>query len=107
MPYRRNQQIYRRHPYFSMMSKPTGPVHDDAQDELKAIAGIPLPNEAEIPYEKPDDEKRKAKKTNILDFFKNHIKVEDIILVGLIFLLIEEGIEDELLLLVLVFLLLG
>lgn len=46
-------------------------------------------------------------KNSILDIFKGRIRIDDIILLGLIFILINEGIQDEILLIVLVYLFLS
>lgn len=106
MPYRRNQYPFRRYPYFSAMPRPARPANDNIPDTISEIASIPLPNEVELPSGRPAYEKRDFRMPDIFGYLKKRIKLEDIILIGLIFLLIEEGIEDELLLLILVFLLL-
>ncbi|MCX7747884.1 MAG: hypothetical protein N2645_13495 [Clostridia bacterium] len=76
---------------------------------IKEIEKIPLPTEDENThlnqYEKNN---RFGKKSNsILEVLKNRIHVEEIILIGLIFLILDERIEDEFLLIILVYLLLN
>lgn len=114
MPYKRDQQMFRRYPYFNAMPRPFEPVLDDTSDSLgdfreamEEASSIPLPNEVELPTERPTDERRSLRIPDIFDFLRKHIQLEDIIIIGLILILIAEGVEDELLLLILVYLLLG
>ena len=65
---------------------------------------IPLPNEEEDAVEKQST--RHTQKPSIISFFKERIHIEEIILLGLIFVLLDEGIDDDLLLIVLVYILL-
>ena len=66
---------------------------------------IPMPNEMESSYGHWID-KKIPWFNNILEFVREHVKVEELILVGLILLLLEESIEDELLLIMLIYILL-
>ena len=74
---------------------------------VESNSDIPLPNETEI--SEPSDMPEFRGKTNLFNFIRTKIHFEEIVLIGLIILLIDEGItclEDELLLVVLIFLLL-
>lgn len=85
------------------------PIHNGKNPDVsntsdyQNINFIPLPNEPEKTsgYQKHD-----ARISNPFSFLTERIKLEEIILIGLIFLLFEEGIQDEFLLLVLVYILL-
>ena len=68
--------------------------------------GIPLPNEPEgVPAHGPV--KRKAPvPARIAAFIREHIKIEEIILIGLIILMLDESMEDDLLLIILIYILL-
>ncbi len=79
--------------------------HEDSlPQELK---DIPLPNlDSESPCQNPS----RRWNNNIpspLQFLHNNIGIEEIIILGTIFLLIEESIEDEILLIILIYLLLA
>lgn len=66
-----------------------------AADTLKYLSDIPLPNEKQA--------ESKMRALPILDILKDNIFLDDIILIGLIILLVGEGVEDDLLLIMLVF----
>lgn len=67
---------------------------------------IPMPNEREG-FKHPLSKGKGLPGVNsILDFIKVHIRVEEIILIGLIILLLDESIEDDFLLIILVYILL-
>jgi hypothetical protein len=78
--------------------------HDVNVESLKTIDDIPLPNNIENP---PDSLKLRQSKPSspFLSFLKNRITIEEIILIGVIFILIQEGVEDEFLLLMLLYIL--
>ncbi|HHV60862.1 MAG TPA: hypothetical protein GXX49_11355 [Clostridiaceae bacterium] len=72
------------------------------------IENFPLPNEAEVeavdtkePVSKP------VRSSSLLSFLTHKIGMEEIILIGLIFLLLEESIKDDILLLILIYLLIA
>ncbi len=68
--------------------------------------GIPLPNEKEI-QQKSDSETRKGLSLpNIIRYIQSHIKIEELILLGLIVLMLDESFEDDLLLIILIYILL-
>lgn len=67
---------------------------------------IPLPNEREG-FKHPWSKGKGLSGLNgVLDFLREHIRVEEIILIGLIILLLDESIEDDFLLIILVYILL-
>jgi len=72
----------------------------------KGLDDIPLPTEIEDATDITRDSRR-PKKPSLLDTLKSKIKLEEIILLGLIFLLFEEGIDDEFLLILLIYILLA
>jgi len=92
--------LYKRHPYTNKQYS----HFDIASEEKENTNRIPLPNEEES--SEGTDETRKLHKPSILDFFKNHIRLEEIILLGIIFVLLDEGIDDEFLLIILIYILL-
>ncbi len=67
---------------------------------------IPLPNERES-YKYPWGKSNGPNGLNgVLNFLREHIRIEEIILVGLIILLLDESLEDDFLLIILVYILL-
>lgn len=102
MPYRRWPVSNRRY----MQRSPSALIGNDtalAGDTIK-VERIPLPNEDET-GESIAISRGKVHKPSILDFIRN-IGIEEIILIGLIIILLNEGIEDEFILLMLVYILL-
>ena len=109
MIYRRNAFKPRKYTNFnSSQATYNDSITEYPKDNsVENTSDIPLPNETEIP--EPPDMSEVRGKTNLFHFIKTKIHFEEIILIGLIILLIDEGItclEDELLLVVLIFLLL-
>ncbi|NLV35521.1 MAG: hypothetical protein GXY17_02460 [Clostridiaceae bacterium] len=110
MPYRRPMtgtkkyisQFYNPIPSYSM-NYSGAPLNKE-----KTFFGIPLPNEKEA----PGINGANACKTftsplyAITRFIQKNIKIEEIILIGLIILLLDEAFEDDLLLIALVYILL-
>ena len=96
MTYRRNPYMNRRFPH----AEPP-----PAETPVK-LQNIPLPNEDE---ETADSEPKpqRSSRPSILDFFRDRIHLEEIIILGLIFVLMQEEIDDDILLLLLVYILLG
>ncbi len=68
----------------------------------KTIERIPLPNEIEA-FPENSNEQRSSGLLSIFNTLKKRIGIEEIILLGLIFILLEEGIDDEFLLILLVY----
>lgn len=68
---------------------------------------IPFPNEAEnnIQTEKLTDDTSESRAKPIFNVFSKNFFIDDIILLGLIVLLLMEGLEDIVLLIVLIYLL--
>lgn len=103
--------IYRRDPRFRRYSASVGenvPQPSDYEDDKsrsipKAIDSIPLPNEKdETAFPDLQEISRKTSRPGI---FTQRIQADEIILLGLIFLLIEEHIDDDFLLIILIYLL--
>ena len=107
MPYRRNPQMFRRylHSETTQKSGDTANIKYDA-DTPEKLQGIPMPNESED-APGPDCSPPKVGRPSFLDFIKSRIHIEELILLGLIFLLFEEGIDDDLFLILLIYILLA
>jgi hypothetical protein len=107
MPYRRNPFANRK--YFHT-EEPAAVIEQSKiqsyPDQPARLESIPMPNEAD---ENTDvtPEMRKSGRLSIIDFFKNRIRLEEIIIFGLIFILLQEEVEDELLLILLIYILIG
>lgn len=91
--------VYRRYPYVPRNNNTA------SAKAPEVVSRFPLPNEKD--FETMD---RKAGvsvpgKTSFLESIFNRIGMEEIILIGLILLLLEEGIQDELLLIILFYIL--
>ncbi|MGI6778564.1 MAG: hypothetical protein ACOX7R_11320 [Acetivibrionales bacterium] len=98
--------LYRRYPYYSKRHS-----HYNIDSEEKETSGsIPLPNEEEpikeINETREIEEVQERYRPSLLDFIKKHIHLEEIILLGLIFILLDEGIDDDFLLIMLIYILL-
>lgn len=97
--YRRPASRYKRAPYAKK--------RDEEQEELPVVVeseDIAMPNEAEIPALHLSDsgtDNMSAFRLLGHDFF-----LDDIILIGLLLILIQENVQDELLLIVIVYILL-
>ena len=100
MLYRNQPSTYRKY----IRPKAGASLNANKEDAIKDISDIPP-----LPNEKEDDSSPSESNRNLgfIDIFKNRIFLDDIILVGLIFLLLHEGVEDEFLLIILVYLLLA
>lgn len=107
MNYRRVPR-FRRYPYI-------GPDLETAQtktvdlesiengSDKNAVLTIPMPNENENSAPVNPGQVRNHKPLSLDSFIKN-IHADDIILLGLIFILIQEKLEDEFLIIVLIYL---
>ncbi|HHV99292.1 MAG TPA: hypothetical protein GXX36_06935 [Clostridiaceae bacterium] len=109
MVYRRPPHPYRRFAYqgidYSPKIKEDNSFEPAGIETLKEVRDIPLPTEVEEPV----TQSRMVPRFRIgyfLDNLRKRIGIEEIILIGLILLLIEERIEDELLLIIFLYLLL-
>ena len=106
MPYRRPQQNTKKFlPPFNGI-KADNPANTVETGYHKDFLYIPMPNERET----TNNYWKKNKKTSgfpaVLDFIREHIKIEELLLIGLIFLLFDDSIEDDFLLIMLVYILL-
>lgn len=109
MPYKRPLHSFKKYtspfyspsPSYSMNS--TGvPIHKD-----KDFFGIPLPNEMEaLPDYAAEKRKGFSPLSGIIHYIQRNVKIEEIILLGLIVLMLDESIEDDLLLIILIYILL-
>lgn len=109
MLYKRNPQRQRRYGYQNPAANQSAytTTQKAEVEAIKTIEDIPLPNELESPSDF-SPEYRSPGIPSIINFFKERIHLEEIILIGVIFLLLDEGInglEDEFLLIMLVFVL--
>jgi hypothetical protein len=108
MLYRRRPQIIRRYP---RPASEMGPANFngslDSLDNSVKIQDIPLPNKAEDADNSSYSPRKAHNILSIIDFLKDNIHMEEIILLALIFILIQEKVEDEFLLIFLIYILLG
>jgi hypothetical protein len=106
MPYQNNPFRHRRYTYpdNNLLTNEPFTNNDISTESIKVSADIPLPNNKEN-AQGSINQKRGMSPSSIINFFKNKITIEEIILIGVIFVLLEEGIEDEFLLLMLVYIL--
>jgi len=105
MPYRRYPPAgYRRH---ISQDQEAGPVPGRDSIKLKdldEIVSIPPPNKMDSTPVRGFTHHH-SKTPSFLNFFKGRIKVDEIILLAIIFLLLDEGINDEFLLIILIYIL--
>lgn len=108
MPYKRNlRPIYRRYPYYSYANREKNAEEELLPDGMKKISEIPLPNEVETPQKSQNPHMYRTGISSILSSLARNIRVEDIILIGLILLILDEGFEDDFLLFMLIFIFFG
>jgi hypothetical protein len=107
MIYRKQPSGARRYPQYSSEPSSKRDYNDDSGliYSSERLEDIPLPNEPENTA-RSENSPSERKGLFFLDIFKDKIHIEEIILVGLIFFLLNEGIEDELLILLLIYILL-
>jgi hypothetical protein len=106
MPYKRpvhNSKKYTS-PFYS--PKPSYSMNASGLPPHKDFFGIPLPNEKEAFHGHIAGKKKVPGLAGILEFVREHIKIEELILIGLIILILDESIEDDLLLIALIYILL-
>lgn len=106
--------LYRRNPYANrkyVHAEEPAAVTEQGKiqsypDQSVKLESIPMPDEAD---ENTDitPGMRKSGRLSIIDFLKNRIRLEEIIIFGLIFILLQEEVEDELLLILLIYILIG
>lgn len=109
MPYKRpvqNQKKYLSPFYvpnpFNSMNAAAGSSHHREKD----FFGIPLPNEKEVIAGYAAERRRPSPISGIIRYIRKHVTIEELILVGLIVLMLDEALEDDLLLIILVYILL-
>lgn len=104
MPYRNNPFNPRKYTNSALLHNESHTNQGIHTDTIKITDDIPPPNNIE---NTSGSLNRKQTKTpfSLFNFFKDKITIEEIILIGVIFILLEEGVEDEFLLLMLVYIL--
>ncbi len=110
MNYRRVPR-FRRYPSIrpdsgTMQDNNTNIGNTENENPKMEIESIPMPNEKEISISADPESTRNNKPMFLNNFIKN-IHADDLILLGLIFILIQENLEDEFLIIVLIYLLIA
>lgn len=105
MPYKRANQGAKKFLPSYGYKKPDNHGAQDAGYGGDFIS-IPLPNEEEGPRFPWSSGTGLPSLNRIIGFLREHITLEEIILIGLIILLLSESLEDELLLIILIYILL-
>jgi hypothetical protein len=97
------ERVYRRRSYPARKSiQKSGEIIET----IKHNDDIPLPNKREDNNEVQNaGEAAQRQKTSIFAFLRKNIHFEEIILIALIFILLDEGIDDEFLLIILIYIL--
>ncbi|HHW49010.1 MAG TPA: hypothetical protein GXX14_10405 [Clostridiaceae bacterium] len=104
MSYRRYPQLNRRYYHQNEREKrePSNEFFTPANIDISGtIDDIPLPTD----MEETEFDLKNASRPSFLDFIKRRIHIEELILLGLIFLLLGEGIGDEILIILLLYIL--
>ncbi len=106
MPYKRplhNPKKYMS-PFYS--SSPSYSMNTSGSPQHEDFFGIPLPNEKEALPEYTEKKRAIPTLPGIIHYLQQHVKIEEIILIGLIILLLDESIDDDFLLIILIYILL-
>jgi len=109
MQYRRYPPERRKSVQADAAPSPAGAFVDESinLNDLNEIVNIPPPNKAEnVPVVEKSAPLRSFR-PSFVNILKNRLKIDDIILLGIIFILLSEGLEDDFLLLLLVYILLA
>ncbi len=106
MPYKRPVHNSKKYTFPFYSPKPSYSMNASAPLLHKDFFGIPLPNEKEAYPGHFAGKKKIPALTGILEFVREHIKIEELILIGLIILMLDESIDDDLLLVILIYILL-
>lgn len=110
MPYRRPPQNTKRFlpPLlpFNITPRRTASSAYSNSGYHKDYLDIPLPNEQENSTAYPDEKRKLPGLSSVVDFVREHIHIEELILIGLIILMLEESMEDNVLLVLLFYILL-
>lgn len=106
MPYKR--PIHNSKKYISPFYSPNPSYSMNATNffQQKDFFGIPLPNEREAYPEHAGEKRAEPSLSKVINYIRQHVKIEEIILIGLIILMLDESIEDDLLLIILIYILL-
>ena len=104
MQYRNNSFNPRKYTNSALLQNGSRTNQGIHTDTIKITDDIPPPNNIE---NTSDSLNRTHAKDpfSFMKFFKDKITIEEIILIGVIFILLEEGVEDEFLLLMLIYIL--
>lgn len=105
MFYKRPPRTNRKYLHTDTGTDSKGVATDINTDIIKETVKIPLPTEVEISSDTAENT-RGAHKPSIFNILKGRITIEEIILLGLIVLLLDEGIEDDMILILLIYILL-
>lgn len=108
MPYKRPVQNAKKYLSPFYVPNPFYPINaaGSSHHNEKDFFGIPLPNEKEAIPEFAGERKRTSPLYDVIRYIQKHVKIEELILVGLIVLMLDEAIDDDLLLIILVYILL-
>ena len=105
-----SQMAYRNNPFrqgnytYSNINNPV--LNDLSAGSIKITDEIPLPNNVESTQENENLERKHSKHSpSIIEFIKERIAIEELILIGVIIVLLIERIEDEFLILMLAYIL--
>lgn len=116
MPYRYRPPMFSRrymNSYINSFAPANAAVNETKSEsarveELNKVE-IPLPNEVEVDAESASHPARKYSKPPISSFLhtlKSRIHIDDIILIGLLLLVLDEHLDDELFLILILYILL-
>ncbi len=110
MPYRRPPQNTKRFlppllPFYGGQKKTEAPLFSPA-GTYKDLLDIPMPNELEQPSGFSAERGILRGLNTAIGFLREHIQIEELILIGIIILLLGEAMEDNLLLILLIYILL-
>ncbi len=108
MPYKRPiksskkymPQFYSPSPSYPMNAAGSYSHHDSD------FFGIPLPNEKEVQTDETFEKRKTSPFIKVINYIQKHITIEELILIGLILLMLDESFEDDLLLIILIYILL-
>jgi len=108
MPYKRPIQSSKK---YMPQPKSTSPLYSASNTGSYShndsdFFGIPLPNEKEVHAYEGTDKRKSFSFSKVIKYIQKHITIEELILIGLILLILDESLEDDLLLIILIYILL-
>jgi hypothetical protein len=106
MPYKRPVHNSKKFIFPFYSPQPSYSMNSSGPLPQKDFFGIPLPNERETVPGFAAEKRWVPSLAGIISFIREHVKIEEIILIGLIILMLDESIEDDLLLIILIYILL-